>query len=147
MHSTLVRAFAIGVFAIGAATLANAQQSGPASQSVDQGKYEYDAHCVACHGLIGKGDGPFAQQLKSGTVVANLTELSKKNNGVFPFGHVYETIDGRAPVMAHGPRDMPVWGREYRAISSSLNTDYDPEGFVRAKILALTEYVYRLQAK
>lgn len=147
MHSKLVRAFAIGLFAVCAATMANAQQSGSAAQSVDVGKYEYEAHCVACHGSTGKGDGPFVLLLKSGTVVPNLTELSKKNNGVFPFTRVFETIDGTALVMAHGPRDMPIWGREFSAMSSTLSPYYNPEGFARAKILALTEYVYRMQAK
>jgi hypothetical protein len=58
-----------------------------------------------------KGDGPFVQLLKSGTVVPNLTELSKKNNGVFPFARVFETIDGMVLVMAHGPTDMPILAR------------------------------------
>jgi mono/diheme cytochrome c family protein len=146
MHSTLVRAFAIGVFAIGAATMAHAQQSGgPTAQSVDVGKYEYDAHCAVCHGLSGKGDAPFAQQLK--TAAPNLTELSKKNNGVFPFARVFEIIDGTVIVMAHGPTDMPIWGREYKIQSYYLNPNYQPEAFARAKILALTEYVSRLQVK
>jgi mono/diheme cytochrome c family protein len=147
MRSTFVRTFAIGIFAVGAATMAHAQQSSPATQSVDVGKYEYDAHCADCHGLSGKGDGPFAQLLKSGTVVPNLTELSKKNNGVFPFARVFETIDGTVIVMAHGPTDMPIWGREYKIKSYYLNPNYDVEAFVRGKILALAEYVYRLQAK
>jgi mono/diheme cytochrome c family protein len=147
MRSKLVRAFTVGAIAIGVVTMAHAQQSGTAGQSVDVGKYEYDAHCAACHGLSGKGDGPFAQLLKSGTVVPNVTELSKKNNGVFPFARVFETIDGTVPIMAHGPTDMPIWGREYKVKSYYLNPNYDPEAFVRAKILALTEYVYRLQAK
>jgi mono/diheme cytochrome c family protein len=31
--------------------MAHAQQSGSEAQSVDVGKYEYDAHCAECHGL------------------------------------------------------------------------------------------------
>jgi hypothetical protein len=50
-------------------------------------------------------------------------------------------------MQAHGPRDMPIWGRDYADMASKLNQYYDRESFVRAKILALTEYVYRLQAK
>jgi mono/diheme cytochrome c family protein len=149
MHSKLVRAFAIGVFAVGAPIMAYAQQSGLAAQNFDRGKYEYGAHCAVCHGLSGKGDGPFVQQLKSGTVMPNLTELSKKNNGVFPFMQVYETIDGTNSITAHGPREMPVWGPQYKGEILGETGDYraDAEAFVRARILALTEYVYRLQAK
>jgi mono/diheme cytochrome c family protein len=151
MNSTLVRAFTVGAITIVAATAAHAQQSGLAAQNFDRGKYEYGAHCAVCHGLSGKGDGPFVQQLKSGTVMPNLTELSKKNNGVFPFMQVYETIDGTNSVTAHGTREMPVWGPQYKSeiVGETVYDDFraDAEAFVRARILALTEYVYRLQAK
>jgi hypothetical protein len=36
----------------------------------------------------------------------DLTVLTKKNNGVFPFDSVYEIIDGRKTVIAHGTRDI-----------------------------------------
>lgn len=142
----------IGVLMVSAiaATMAHAQQSGLAAQNFDRGKYEYEAHCAMCHGLGGKGDGPFAQQLKSGTVVPNLTELSKRNNGVFSFMRVYQIIDGVQDVTAHGPREMPIWGPRYKSeVGQSFYDDYraDAEAFARARILALTEYVYRLQIK
>ena len=147
MNSKLVRAFTVSAIVLGAATMAYAQQGGPPTQN-DRGKYEYDAHCAVCHGLSGKGDGTFAGVLKS--TMPNLTELSKKNNGVFPFMRVYETIDGTWSVPAHGTKAMPVWGPRYKAeAKESLFDDYpaDPEPFARARILALTGYVYRLQAK
>jgi mono/diheme cytochrome c family protein len=130
MNSKLASAFIVGAITVSAGTMAQAQQSSPAVQKFDTGKYEYGAHCAVCHGLSGKGDGIFGDQLKSGTVVANLTELSKKNNGVFPFKRVYETINN-GKVSAHGTREMPIWGERY----------------VRARILALTKYINRLQAK
>jgi|SRR3974390_237328 len=147
MRSKVVRAFTFGAISIAAATMAHAQLSSLEGQSIDVGKYEYDTHCVACHGSTGKGDGFYALMLSKNITVTNLTELSKKNNGVFPFSRVYETIDGRKQVQAHGTREMPVWGRSYSAMVSNLYPYYDPEGFARAKILALTEYIYRLQAK
>ena len=106
MHSKLLQVLAVSASVIGIGAAANAQQSGP----VDVAKYQYDAHCAACHGLQGKGDGVFAEQLQRGKAVPNLTELSKKNSGVFPFARVYETIDGRQQVQAHGTKDMPIWG-------------------------------------
>ena len=147
MYSKLVGAFAIGVLAVGVVTTANAQQSSPATPSVDVGKYEYDGHCAICHGLSGtaKEEGAYSSLLSK--TIPNLTTLSKNNNGVFPFARVYQTIDGREQVQAHGTREMPVWGREYTAMGTNISPYYDPEAFARAKILALTEYVYRLQAK
>ncbi len=153
MNPTWVRAFTLGAIALGAiilgaAVMAYAQQTGPSDQSVDRGKWEYDGHCAVCHGSTGKGDGYFyAGRLEKSTIVPDLTELSKKNNGVFPFARVYETIDGRRVIHAHGTRDMPIWGRDFSAMSFTQNLSDNHEALARAKILALTEYIYRLQAK
>ena len=146
MNSKLVRAFTVGAISVGAVTVAHAQEKG-AKQSVDVGKYEYDSHCAVCHGSSGTGQDrePYWSLLSK--TIPNLTTVSKRNDGVFPFARVYETIDGRQEVQAHGARDMPIWGREFSGETFNLNSYYDPEGFARAKILALTEYVYRLQAK
>lgn len=147
MNSKLIGVLMVSAIAV---TTAHAQQSGLAAQNFDRGKYEYEAHCAMCHGLSGKGDGPFAQQLKSGTVVPSLTELSKRNNGVFSFVRVYQIIDGTQSVTAHGPREMPLWGPRYKSeVGENLYDDYrvDAEAFARSRILALTEYVYRLQIK
>jgi mono/diheme cytochrome c family protein len=121
--------------------LASAQQ-----KQIDVGKREYDANCAVCHGPAGRGDGPYAG-LPFG--VPDITQLARRNGGVFPFQRVYETIDGTLLVKAHGTRDMPIWGRDYQARADEYYVDvpYSPEFYVRTRILALAEYVYRLQAK
>jgi mono/diheme cytochrome c family protein len=147
MHSTVVRVLAIGVLAIGAATIANGQQSGPAPQDV--GKHEYDTHCAICHGVSGKGDGLYAVLLRKSP--ADLTILQKDNKGVFPFDQVYNVIDGREAVAAHGPRDMPVWGDIYTVEAvgryPEFGTSSEMESFVRGRIVALIGYISSLQAK
>ena len=57
-------------------------------------------------------------------------------------------IDGRQEVKGHGPRDMPVWGRDYQIKAGEHYGDvaYDPEVYVRGRILALIDYLNRLQA-
>ncbi len=118
-------------------------------RKVDIGKAEYEQKCTICHGPLGKGDGAYSVMLKK--PASDLTTLSKNNGGVFPFARVFETIEGTHELKAHGTREMPIWGREYR--SSKYYDDYlhDPESdrsyFARSRILALTEYIYRLQAK
>ena len=77
----------------------------------DPGKAEYQSSCAPCHGKDGKGNGSVSTGLK--VPPAALTVLAKKNNGVFPFNSVYEIIDGRKTVIAHGTRDMPIWGDRY----------------------------------
>lgn len=118
-----------------------------AQQKADFGKRQYDSACAVCHGVTGKGDGPYAGIVD--TRISDLTTLAKRNNGVFPFQRVYEIIDGTETLKAHGTRDMPIWGREYRVQAGEVNFEvpYDPEAYVRTRILALSEYVSRLQVK
>ena len=110
------------------------------------GKIEYESNCAGCHGDNGKG-GPFADYLK--VAPPDLSQLSKRNGGVFPFERVYKVIDGRQEVKGHGPRDMPIWGRDYqlKAGGDYVDVGYDPEAYVRGRILALIDYLNRLQAK
>jgi hypothetical protein len=75
---------------------------------------------------------------------ADLTQLSKKNNGQFPFWRVYRTIDGREEVVAHGPRAMPVWGARFLMQEGGAPLD---EHAVLGRILALVYYVESLQER
>jgi mono/diheme cytochrome c family protein len=119
-----------------------------AADMLDVGKMEYEGACAVCHGLSGKGDGYLRSQLANR--VPDLTVLARNNKGVFPFDRVYQIIDGRQEVKSHGPREMPVWGRSFNLQSSIYFENYprqDVESAARSRILALTEYIYRLQAK
>lgn len=131
-----------------AAMLMGAGGAALAADMVDVGKAEYEGACAVCHGYDGKGNGPFQSQLT--TRVPDLTVLARNNKGVFPFDRVYQVIDGRQEVKAHGPREMPIWGRAFRAQSSVFFENYPPQdahSAARSRILALTEYLYRLQAR
>jgi hypothetical protein len=77
----------------------------------------------------------------------DLTQLAKNNGGVFPLSRVYEVIGGAGA--AHGSRDMPIWGQDYkvRAGEYYMEIPYDPEVYVRTRILALVEYIDRLQQR
>jgi len=136
-----------GVAAIGLPLFASGQQPADVGKPMDVGKREYDANCAGCHGPTGKGDGPNART--GGVRPADLTTLAQLNGGWFPFARVYEFIDGRRLVKAHGSREMPVWGLGYRAEAAEYyaQAPVNAEAHVRARILALTEYVYRLGAK
>jgi mono/diheme cytochrome c family protein len=133
--------------------LAGAAGSGAAADKrpkVDLGKAEYDANCMVCHGAKGKGDGSYGELLK--TKLPDLTTLAKNNGGVFPYSRVYEVVDGRQEIKAHGSREMPIWGQRYSMAGAAaaghyVDVPYDMEAFVRGRILALVDYIYRLQAK
>jgi mono/diheme cytochrome c family protein len=142
MKSWFIAVFHIAAALIGSSAIAFA------ADTLDVGKMQYDSSCAVCHGSTGKGDGPLKLQLVSR--VPDLTVLAKNNNGVFPFDRVYQIIDGRQELKAHGPREMPIWGRGFNMQSSIFFENYPPydiESNARSRILALTEYLYRLQAK
>jgi hypothetical protein len=119
------------------------------AQKGDFGESEYNSSCVVCHGPLGKGDGPYVS-LGYG-VASDLTTLATRNNGVFPFQRVFDFIDGRQMVRPQGAKDMPIWGSRYMPSNPEgglVGPDcVNPEAAVRIRILALTEYIYRLQAK
>jgi mono/diheme cytochrome c family protein len=143
---------------VGTAVLGSALVAAPAlgyaqaanlDKYLDTGKLEYQSNCAICHGEQGKGDGSFNVLLKKHA--ADLTVLSKNNGGVFPFNRIYEVISGAAEVAGHGPRNMPIWGNYYNDQATiELNPSYrqsDARAFVRARILALVEYISTLQPK
>jgi cytochrome c len=75
------------------------------AQTAGTGKADYQNYCAGCHGTDGTGakdvdiPGP------------DLTHLSKKNGGSFPFQEVYDVIDGRKLAAAHKRLlSMPLWG-------------------------------------
>lgn len=122
--------------------------AGPGA-ATDLGQREYDNNCAVCHGMTGVGNGPYAGIIN--TRIPDITALQKNNNGVFPYDRVYEVIDGRQAVGAHGTRDMPIWGNEYNARAADHYADYirdySAEGFVRGRILALINHIYGMQQK
>ncbi len=124
-------------------------------QEFDAGKLEYQTGCAACHGVDGKGKGPVSSGLT--VAPADLTVLAKKNNGVFPLSAVYDTIYGIKTILAHGTRDMPIWGSRYApSLNSALSPKasdrfsvptYEPDAIVRTRILAVIDYLNRIQEK
>jgi hypothetical protein len=73
---------------------------------------------------------------------ANLTEIAKRHNGVYPGELVYRIIDGREKVRGHGGPDMPVWGDAFMRTS-----DASDEASVRLRIKALVDYLETVQAR
>jgi mono/diheme cytochrome c family protein len=130
-----------------AIVLAGVASASWSADKEDIGKREYDNNCVACHGADGKG-GIYVDFLK--TTPPDLTQLTKANGGVFPLERVYGAIDGRQQVKSHGTREMPIWGRDYQIRAGEHyygDVIYDSDAFVRGRILALVDYLNRLQAR
>jgi mono/diheme cytochrome c family protein len=97
----------------------------------------FRAHCAACHGPEGKGNGPVAASLK--TKPADLTVLAKNNGGKFPTERVKKFISGDDPSMpAHGSREMPVWGPIFHQIE-------EDQDFGNVRLQNLIKYLGSIQ--
>jgi mono/diheme cytochrome c family protein len=116
-----------------------------AQQKMDLGKREFESKCAVCHGLDGKGKGPYAEQLKK--PLPDLTTMARRNGGVFPVDKTYATIEGAGP--GHGTRDMPVWGLDYsiQATEQLPEMPFNQAMYVRTRIMALLEHLTKLQVK
>jgi mono/diheme cytochrome c family protein len=68
----------------------------------------FRAYCASCHGADGKGNGPVAPALNSKP--SDLTAIAQRNGGVFPAQRMRTIIAGDAVILAHGSREMPIWG-------------------------------------
>jgi mono/diheme cytochrome c family protein len=128
-------------FLFGMATFADAQTPSPSAvASAPTGGYVFRTYCASCHGTAAKGDGPLADSMKRRP--ADLTEITKRNAGVFPAELVFRSIDGRQPVRGHGGPDMPVWGDAFSRASDGGDAEA-----VRAKIQSLVVFLESIQTK
>ena len=114
-----------------------------AQPKVDLGKREFESKCAVCHGSDGKGNGPYAEQLKR--ALPDLTTLAQRNGGVFPVSRTFDNIEGAGK--GHGTRGMPVWGLDYsiQATEALPDLPYNQAVYVRTRIMALLEYLNQLQ--
>lgn len=115
-------------------------------QPTDEAQRDFESNCAICHGVGGKGDGSYA--LSYALKTPDLTLLTARNRGVFPYRRVAKIIDGRHSPIIHGTPGMPIWGDRYRveAAAQCRETHCNPDAVVRARVRALTEYIRRLNS-
>ena len=108
-------------------------------QSPYSGSSDYQVYCASCHGAEARGDGVIAKSLRKRP--ADLTQLTRRNNGAFPEERVFQTIDGRQPGSVHSDSDMPAWGDVFAKSSESAGAQN-----AAARLDVLVKYVQTLQA-
>jgi mono/diheme cytochrome c family protein len=119
-------------------------------------KADYASYCASCHGIDGTGNGPLAESLK--IKPTDLTVISKKNQGHFPYTMLRKTIEGTelGLARAHGPRDMPVWSPVFRqepeaVIPGGVSAAYGAgltqciHLAARARIMNIVDYIESIQ--
>jgi mono/diheme cytochrome c family protein len=132
----------LALFAVLVAGRAAAAEDPPASRydagAASDGAHTFKTYCAVCHGRTGHGDGPLSASLR--VVPADLTHISKRNHGQFPFDRVAKIIDGRDQVKSHGDSDMPVWGDAFLK-----SRDGYSEAKVKEIIRQLVHYLASIQ--
>ena len=103
-----------------------------------KGQDLYRAHCAACHGFEGRGDGPVAPTLRA--KVPDLTLLAKSHGAKFPSAQVRNWIAGDEILRSHGSREMPIWGPIFHQIESD-------QDFGNVRLQNLTKYLESIQQK
>ncbi len=104
------------------------------------GRGDYQTYCASCHGADARGDGVIAKSLKKRP--ADLSQLTRRNSGIFPEEKIVKTIDGRILSGAHSDSDMPAWGDVFAKSQESAG----PEN-AAARINSLVNYLETLQVK
>ncbi len=111
--------------------------------AIKMGNKEYEQTCSLCHGIDAKGHGVYGFVLKDKPV--DLTQIKKRNNGVFPFSMLYRIIDGREEIKSHGTRAMPIWGNRFSSENWLNISPRYSETLVRGRIFELLLYLETIQ--
>jgi mono/diheme cytochrome c family protein len=103
------------------------------------GSGEFQRYCALCHGGDGRGAGPLTDADAMKKSAADLTQITKRNGGVFPFSKVADTIRDGGSIAEHSPSRMMAWGKIFSAESDLARAN--------AIIFEVTRYVEGLQEK
>lgn len=122
----------LGLVLLGAASISRADE-------VAEGRALYLRNCAACHGVNADGNGPAAPALI--TKASDLRFLSARYGNPLPHDQIARFIDGRADVVAHGPRDMPVWGDKVWEYPEGKGNELQ----VTPRVAALIAYLQSIQ--
>ena len=107
--------------------------------AVPSGPVLYQQACATCHGDDGKGHGPAVVHLQNPP--PDLTTLTKRHGGKFPYDYVSTVLLTGVKLPAHGTPDMPVWGPVFKFV------DKDNRQAVLRRIENLSNYLASMQQK
>lgn len=114
-------------------------------EAIVLGKSTFEARCALCHGADGKGGGEIAELFQ--VPPSDLTTLSERNGGNYPFARVYSIIVDGMDAAGHGESEMPIWGDYF--IASALEERgarlSDAIEMAQGRILSLTYYLESIQ--
>jgi len=106
------------------------------------GKPDFEHLCASCHAADGTGKGRMLTEANP----PDLTELSLRNGGKFPFAHVYMIVDGREMAESHKRFAMPFWG-EYLRQQQGRESTPATDAAVKQRILDIVRHLETIQRK
>jgi len=105
------------------------------------GQHDYQELCASCHGTNGSGAGATLTEANP----PDLTQLSMKNGGKFPFAEVYRSVDGREMKGLHKRFAMPFWGEYLQQQTGKSGAESEAE--VKQRIVGIVRYLETIQRK
>jgi len=115
--------------------------AGTSAVSQPTGKNDFETLCAPCHGTDGTGKGRDLTEANP----PDLTDISLRNGGKFPFEKVYRTVDGRGMMDSHKRFAMPFWGIYLQKQGHQFTPQ--SEAAVKERISEIVRYVETLQKK
>ena len=104
-----------------------------------EGAKIFQYHCAVCHGTDGRGHGPDSVVLKH--AVPDVTLISQRSGGKFPYQRVKEIIEGeRTGLLSQGDREMPIWGPIFHEVESD-------QDWGEVRLDAITRHMESIQQK
>ena len=113
-------------------------------RAVEHGEAAYSRFCAVCHGFDGKGND--AELVDLDHRPPDLTLITQRNGGQFPWLHLFTVINSQESIGAHGVREMPEWSEVFdlRNWDSDDNDEFAEE-IVYGRIFVLLMYLNSIQ--
>jgi len=130
--------FLIFLFTLGCSaqtSKAPAKQNENSNADRLEGARIYQHYCADCHGADARGHGRAAASLKRS--LPDLTLISQRNGGKFPFQQTRERIEGKKS--AHSNL-MPAWGPVFHEVEAD-------QDWGEVRLDAITYYIQSIQQK
>lgn len=113
-------------------------------RAVEQGEAAYSRFCAVCHGFDGKGNDEELVDLQHRP--PDLTLITQRNGGQFPWLRLYTIINSQESVGAHGIKEMPEWNEVFDLRNwDSQDNDEFAEEIVYGRIFVLLMYLNSIQ--
>lgn len=111
-------------------------------QDANEGSALFARHCAVCHGAEAKGNGPMAPILL--IQPTDLTELTAREDGVFPTERTVRRIDGRDPLVSHGS-PMPIYGPYFEGRDVVIKVESGHKMFTSQPVIDMIEWLRSIQ--